>query len=129
MSGEFWLADRPWQRSAPLLPNKPRGVPRAGDRRGISGIVHVLRPGGRWIDAPANYGSRKRLYHRFVQWAGRGVWVRLFQALAAAGGLPAELLLGSTPVRAHRCATGGKGSRRSRRPASAGAAAPPKSRL
>jgi transposase len=44
MNGEFWLADRPWQHLAPLLPNKPRGVPRAGDRRGISGIVHVLRP-------------------------------------------------------------------------------------
>jgi transposase len=97
MSGEFWRADRPWQRLAPLLPSKPRGVPRAGDRRVISGIVHGLQPGERWIDAPASYGSRKRLYHRFVRWAGRGVWARLFQALAAAGGPPAALLLGSTP--------------------------------
>jgi transposase len=43
VSGEFWLSDRQWRRLAPLLPNKPRGVPRVDDRRVISGIVHVLR--------------------------------------------------------------------------------------
>ena len=43
MSGEFWLTDRQWQRLSPLLPNKPRGVPRVDDRRVISGIIHVLR--------------------------------------------------------------------------------------
>ncbi|MBX6376611.1 MAG: transposase, partial [Acetobacteraceae bacterium] len=51
MSGEFWLDDRQWRRLAPLLPNKPRGVPRVDDRRVISGIIHVLRSGGRWADA------------------------------------------------------------------------------
>lgn len=34
------------------------------------------------------------------------------EALAAAGGPAAELLLDSTHVKAHRCATGGKGGRR-----------------
>ena len=63
MSGEFWLTDRQWQRLAPLLPNKPRGVPRVDDRRVISGIIHVLRSGGRWVDAPASYGPRKTLYN------------------------------------------------------------------
>ncbi len=45
MSGEFWLSDRQRRRLAPLLPNKPRGVPRVGDRRVISGMVRVLRCG------------------------------------------------------------------------------------
>jgi transposase len=49
-------------RLAPLLPSDTRGVPRVHDRRVISGIVHVLRCGGRWIDAPAAYGPRKTLY-------------------------------------------------------------------
>ena len=128
MPGEFWLSDRQWRRLGPLLPNKPRGVPRVDDRRVVSGIVHVLRSGGgRWIDAPAAYGPRKTLYNRFVRWAAKGVWAEVFHTLAAAGGPPAELLLDSTHVRAHRCATGGKGGSTSRRSASAVAGAPPKS--
>ncbi len=59
MAEEFWLSDAQWERLAPLLPNKPRGVPRVDDRRVISGIVHVLKSGGRWVDAPACYGPRK----------------------------------------------------------------------
>ena len=127
MSGEFWLNERQWQRLAPLLPNKPRGVPRVDDRRVISGIVHVLRSGCRWADAPAIYGPRKTLYNRFVHWAAKGVWRAVFEALAAVGGPPAEVLLDSTHVKAHRCAAGGKGGSRSRRSASAEAGAPPRS--
>ena len=119
MSGEFWLDDRQWRRLAPLLPNKPRGVPRVDDRRVISGIIHVLRSGGRWADAPAVYGPRKTLYNRFVRWAARGVWQAVFDALAATGGPPAEVLLDSTHVKAHRCAAGGKGGSGARRSASA----------
>jgi len=119
MSGEFWLDDRQWRRLAPLLPNKPRGVPRVDDRRVISGIIHVLRSGGRWVDAPIVYGPRKTLYNRFVRWAAKGVWQAVFAALAAAGGPPAEVLLDSTHVKAHRCAAGGKGGSGARRSASA----------
>lgn len=127
MSEEFWLSDRQWRRLEPLLPNKPRGVPRADDRRVISGIVHVLRSGCRWVDAPAVYGPRKTLYNRFVRWAAKGVWQAVFEALAAAGGPPAEVLLDSTHVKAHRCAAGGKGGTGSRRSASAAAGGPPRS--
>ena len=72
MSEGFWLNDEQWQRLAPLLPNKSRGVKRVDDRRVISGIVHVLRSGGRWIDAPGSYGPRKTLYNRFVRWRPKG---------------------------------------------------------
>jgi transposase len=129
MATEFWLSERQWKRLAPLLPRKSRGVPRVDDRRVISGIVHVLRSGGRWVDAPAIYGPRKTLYNRFVRWGAAGIWQRLFETLAAAGGPPAELLLDSTHIKAHRCAAGGKGGARSRRSASAAAAAPPRSML
>ncbi len=106
---QFWLTDAQFARLKPLLPNDTRGVPRVDDRRVISGIVHVLKSGGRWSDAPAIYGPRKTLYNRFVRWAAKGVWSDIFGSLASAGGPPAEVLLDSTAVKAHRCAAGGKG--------------------
>ena len=109
MSDVFWLSDEQWSRLSPLLPNDTRGVPRVDDRRVISGIVHVLKSGGRWVDAPPVYGPRKTLYNRFVRWAAKGVWQELFATLAAAGGPPAVVLLDSSLVKAHRCAAGGKG--------------------
>ena len=110
----FWLSDAQFARLRPLLPNKPRGVPRVDDRRVISGIVHVLKSGCRWADAPAAYGPHKTLYNRFVRWAGKGVWERVFTALAASDGPPAALLLDSTHVKAHRSAAGGKGGLRTK---------------
>jgi transposase len=41
----------------PHPPNDRRGKGRANDRRVISGIVHMLKSGGRWIAAPPEYGS------------------------------------------------------------------------
>ena len=58
MDDVFWLSDAQFARLAPLLPTDTRGVARVDDRRVISGIVHVLKSGGRWADAPAVYGKR-----------------------------------------------------------------------
>ena len=79
----FWLSDEQFARMQPLLPDKPRGVPRVDDRRVISGIVHVIRNGLMWRDAPAVYGPHKTLYNRFVRWSRAGVFDRIFAALAA----------------------------------------------
>jgi transposase len=42
------LTDFEWRVIAPLLPNKPRGVPRVDDRRVLNGIFWVLRSGAPW---------------------------------------------------------------------------------
>ena len=68
----FWLTDEQFSRLEPLLPTDTRGKPRVDDRRVISGIVHVLKSGGRWVYAPDAYGPRKTLYNRFVRWADKG---------------------------------------------------------
>jgi transposase len=78
----FWLNDRQFTRLVPHLPTDTRGKPRVDDRRVISGIVHVLKSGCRWTDAPLLYGPRKTLY--IVRWAAKGVWLDIFHALAAA---------------------------------------------
>ena len=127
MSDLFWLSEAQFAQLAPLLPSDTRGVPRVDDRRVISGIVQVLRTGGRWVDAPAEYGPRKTLYNRFVRWAERGVWRDVFEALASVGGPAATLLLDSTHARAHRCAAGGKGGPRTKPSAAPEADAPPRS--
>ena len=127
MSNHFWLSDEQFRRLAPLLPTDTRGVPRVDDRRVISGIVHVLKSGGRWADAPPVYGPRKTLYNRFVRWAEKDIWMDVFHALASACGPPAEVLIDSSAVKAHRCASGGKGGNKIRRSAGRAVDAPRRS--
>lgn len=107
----FWPKDAQFGLLSPLLPNKPRGVPRVDDRRVISGIVNVLKSGERWVDAPSIYGPKKTLYNRFVRWADKGGWLDMLQTLPAECGPPAELLIDSTAVKAHRSASGDRGGK------------------
>ena len=71
MSGRFWLTSAQVKRLRPFFP-KARGKPRVDDRRVLSGILHVLRDGLRWQDAPVVYGPHKTLYNRFVRWSRLG---------------------------------------------------------
>jgi transposase len=72
MSGSFRLTEQQFARLEAFLPTDTRGVPRVDDRRVISGIVHVLKSGCRWKDAPVDYGPYKTLYNRFVRWRAEG---------------------------------------------------------
>ena len=123
----FWLTDAQFAKIAPHLPTGTRGKARVDDRRVISGIIHVLKSGGRWVDTPAVYGPRKTLYNRFVRWAAKGVWVNLFRVLASASGPPAHVLMDSSAVKAHRSAAGAKGGSRARRSGARGVVARPRS--
>ena len=123
----FWLTEEQFATLGPLLPDDTRGVPRVDDRRVISGIIHVLQSGCRWKDAPACYGPPKTLYNRFVRWARKGVWERIFRTLAETGGPPEALLIDATHVKAHRSAAGGKGGPRRRPSGGHAAGAPPRS--
>ena len=126
MAGEFWLSDRQWSAVAPLLPTNQPGARRVNDRRVISGIVHMLRNGGRWQDCPACYGPPTTIYNRFHRWSQRGVWQALLEALveASPGGLQ---LIDSTTAKAHRSAAGGKGGPSARPSAAPAAGAAPRS--
>jgi transposase len=52
----FNLTDFEWDNIEPLLPDKPRGVPRVDDRRIINGILWRFRTGSPWADVPECYG-------------------------------------------------------------------------
>ena len=105
MSGDvFWLTDKQFARLQPLLPTKSRGVPRVDERRVISGIIHVIRNGLRWRDAPTVFGPHKTLYNRFVRWSAAGVFDAIFAALASAGQAADTVMIDATHLKAHRTA-------------------------
>src|SRR6516162_3496077 len=79
----YELADHEWAAIKPMLPNKPRGVPRVNDRRVLNGIFWVLRSGAPWRDLPQEFGTYTTCYHRFVRWRRARVWSRIMDALAA----------------------------------------------
>jgi transposase len=104
MSDQFWLSEEQLGRIKPYFPLS-HGVPRVDDRRVVSGIVHVIRNGLRWRDAPEVYGPHKTLYNRFIRWSRMGVFDRIFAALAAEDGPPDRLMIDATHLKAHRTAS------------------------
>ena len=80
----YELTDFEWSIIAPLLPNKPRGVARADDRKVLNGIYWRLRTGSPWADIPERYGPSTTCYNRFVRWRKIGVWDAIFAAVSTA---------------------------------------------
>ena len=105
----YELTDHEWAIIAPLLPNKPRGVPRVDDRRVLNGIFWRFRTGSPWAEVPERYGPSTTCYNRFVRWRKAGVWDRLLAAVSQ--DFEGELvMIDSTCVRVHQHgATGKKG--------------------
>ena len=62
----YELSDFEWSIIEPLLPNKPRGVPRSDDRKVLNGIYWRLRTGSPWAEIPERYGPATTCYNRFV---------------------------------------------------------------
>lgn len=105
--GRYDLSEAEWRLIESLLPDKPRGVRRVDDRRVINGIFYVLRTGSPWRDLPERYGPYTTVYNRYNRWAKAGVWLRIFEALAARSPQSMQLL-DSSIIRAHQHAAGAK---------------------
>ena len=58
MSHLFRLDKQHLNRIKHMFP-KPGGVARSGDRKILSGIIHLIRNGLRWRNSPAAYGPHK----------------------------------------------------------------------
>jgi transposase len=73
----YELSDYEWDVIKPMLPNKPRGIPRVDDRRILNGIFWVLRSGAPWRDLPDGYAcrqpGRQELQHHSSGWR-EGAW-------------------------------------------------------
>ena len=103
MNDYFYLSEDQLDRIRPYFP-KAHGVPRVDDRRVLSGIIHVLKRGLQWRDAPKEYGPHKTLYNRFIRWSEMGVFDNIFKALSSKDS-PEQLQIDATHLKAHRTAS------------------------
>ena len=97
----YELTDHEWAAIKPMLPNKPRGVPRVNDRRVLNGIFWVLRSGAPWRDLPDIFGPYTTCYNRFVRWRRAGVWGKIMNALAGAHDAAVQMI-DTSIVRVHQ---------------------------
>lgn len=87
----------------PLLPNKPREVPRAGNRRVLNGIFWMLRSGAPWRNPPDHYSPPTTCYNRSRRWTKAGLRDRIINAITDAYGGDVRMIDG-TSVRVHHAA-------------------------
>ena len=104
MSDLFWLTNEQVARLKPFFPLS-RGVPRADDRRVLSGIIFINRNGLRWRDAPEVHGPHKTLYNRWFRWSRRGVFARILQELISQEVETERIMVDATCLKAHRTAS------------------------
>jgi transposase len=97
----YEFSDYEWGVIKPMLPNKPRGIPRVDDRRVLNGIFWVLRSGAPWRDLPESYGPPTTCYNRFVRWRQAGVWDRIMNALSTAHDAAVQMI-DTSVVRVHQ---------------------------
>ena len=103
MDKNFMLTTAQINRMKPYFP-KSHGKKRVSDRKVISGILYVVHNGLQWKDAPSKYGPHKTLYNRFVRWSKKGVFKHIFDELAKEQGVPEQLMIDATHLKAHRTA-------------------------
>jgi transposase len=97
----YELTDNEWTAIRPMLPNKPRGVPRVNDRRVLNGIFWILRSGAPWRDLPDDFGPYTTCYNRFVRWRRAGVWAKIMNVLAGAHDAAVQMI-DTSIVRVHQ---------------------------
>jgi transposase len=103
------LTDKQWERLQALLPERrPGPASKLGDRLFIDAVLYRAKTGCPWRDLPGHFGPWKTVYNRFLNWAERGAWARIFGALQLDVD-KAGSIVDASVVRAHQDASGGKG--------------------
>ena len=107
----FDLTDEEWALLEPLMPKRRKSA-RVDDRKVWNAIFYVLRTGMPWRDLPERYGPYTTAYNRFNRWSRRGIWKQIFDQVAVRSRV-GLYFIDSTVVKAHPCASGGKGGEKS----------------
>ncbi|HEY5721991.1 MAG TPA: IS5 family transposase [Allosphingosinicella sp.] len=103
------LSDRAWDRIAPLIIGRPdqKGSTGQDNRMFVEGVLWIVRTGSPWRDLPEAFGEWNSVFRRFSRWSFKGVWERIFEAMADDPDFE-YLIVDSTIVRAHQHAAGAK---------------------
>jgi putative transposase len=103
------LCDQQWERIAPHIigDERTRGSSGRDNRMFVEGVLWIVRTGSPWRDLPEVFGPWNSTFRRFSRWSAKGVWHRIFAAMADDPDFE-YLILDSTIVRAHQHAAGAK---------------------
>jgi len=103
------LSDAHWDRMSGLIIGRPdqKGSTGRDNRMFVEGVLWIVRTGSPWRDLPVIFGEWNSVFRRFSRWSRKGVWWRIFDAVADDPDLE-YLIVDSTIVRAHQHAAGAK---------------------
>lgn len=103
------LRDDQWDRIAPHIigDERSRGTSGRNNRLFIEAVLWIVRTGSPWRDLPEVFGAWNSVFRRFSRWSRKGVWQRIFSALADDPDFE-YLIIDSTIIRAHQHAAGAK---------------------
>ena len=79
-------------------------------RRFVEAVFWMARSGSQWRFLPPDYGNWNSVYKRFSNWAKKGVWYKMLYYFAQDPDME-YIMIDSTILRAHACATPKKNSR------------------
>jgi putative transposase len=71
----------------------------------VEAVLWIVRTGSPWRDLPDAFGEWNSVFRRFSRWSAKGVWWRLFEAMADDPDFE-YLIVDATIVRAHQHAAG-----------------------
>ena len=110
MNRRYALTDRQWAQIQDLLPGRAGhvGAPAKNNRLFVDAVLYRYRAGIAWRDLPERFGDFRVVHLRHMRWSRRGVWQRLFEALAQNADNE-YAMIDATIVRAHQHSAGGKG--------------------
>ncbi len=80
----YALRDDQWNRIQDLLPGRKGyvGGTAKNNRLFVEAVLYRYRAGISWRDLPERFGDFRVVHLRHMRWAKRGVWQRIFEALA-----------------------------------------------
>ena len=71
----------------------------------VEAVFWIVRSGSQWRLLPKEYGDWNTVYHRFADWADKGVWYKMLYYFARDPDME-YIMVDSTILRAHACAAG-----------------------
>src|SRR5664279_2993530 len=74
-------------------------------RQFVEAVFWIVRGGTQWRLLPREYGDWNTVYHRFADWADKGVWYKMLYYFARDPDME-YIMVDSTILRAHACAAG-----------------------